>query len=211
MVLPVVVQEDYHSQLKQNQHTKSRLRRQLLSRRATLTQTERQQKSAVIASHIVGMPVFLSSHTIMVYLALPQEVQTVSIIQAARRQGKRIVVPVVEDDRLMAVELSQPTARLRRGAFGILEPEPPAAVVRPEEIQYVAVPGVAFDRRGVRLGFGKGFYDRFLVQLPATTYRCGLAFCIQMVPCVPWLPHDIRMHGVVTEQGLIPCNEDSAC
>ena len=84
-------------------------------------------------------------------------------------------------------------------------------MVRLEEIQYVAVPGIAFDRCGGRLGFGKGYYDRFLAQLPATTYTCGLAFCIQMVPCVPWLPHDIRMHGVVTEQGLIPCNKDSAC
>jgi 5-formyltetrahydrofolate cyclo-ligase len=67
------------------------------------------------------------------------------------------------------------------------------------------VPGIAFDVHGGRLGFGKGYYDRFLAQLPATTYRCGLAFSIQMVPCVPHAAHDVRMHGMVTEQGFIPC------
>jgi 5-formyltetrahydrofolate cyclo-ligase len=127
------------------------------------------------------------------------------IIIQARQSQKRIAVPVVRGRELIAVALSEIPTQLRRGPFGILEPCEPQCVIHPQEIGYIAVPGIAFDARGGRLGFGKGYYDRFLERLPATTYRCGLAFSIQMVPCVPQAPHDICMHGIVTEQGYIPC------
>src|SRR5262249_20704468 len=95
--------------------------------------------------------------------------------------------------------------QLRRGRFGILEPSGTQVVIPPEEIGYIIVPGIAFDPRGGRLGFGKGYYRRFFRQLPATTYPCGFAFCIQVVPSVPPTSHDICMHGMVTEQGFMPC------
>ena len=141
----------------------------------------------------------------MVYMALPQEVQTWQIITQARQSQKRVAVPVIRGQDLVAVTLSEALTQLRRGRFGILEPYGTLRVVDPQEIGCIAVPGIAFDARGGRLGFGKGYYDRFLRQLPVTTYRCGLAFGIQVVPCVPQAPHDICMHGIVTEQGYIPC------
>jgi len=141
----------------------------------------------------------------MVYMALPQEVQTTRIIAQARVWQKRVAVPVVHGNCLAAVELPDDPAQLRRGRFGILEPYGTQVVIPLEEIGCIMVPGVAFDYRGGRLGFGKGYYDRFLGRLPATTYRCGLAFGIQVVPCVPQTSHDICMHGIVTEQGFIPC------
>ena len=69
------------------------------------------------------------------------------------------------------------------------------------------VPGIAFDRRGRRLGFGKGYYDRFLCRLPATTHVCGLAFSLQIVHHVPDMPHDVRMQSLVTEQGVLICED----
>ena len=185
--------------------TKAELRRHLLAQRAVLTLAEIEHKSALIAEYVCGLPAFHVSHTVMMYMALPQEVQTMQIIAQARQLQKRIVVPIVRGDDLRAVELSDDPAQLRRGRFGILEPYETENVIQPQEIGYIAVPGVAFDARGGRLGFGKGYYDRFLGQLPATTYRCGLAFGIQVVPCVPQVPHDVCMHGIVTEQGCIPC------
>jgi 5-formyltetrahydrofolate cyclo-ligase len=77
--------------------------------------------------------------------------------------------------------------------------------VPPEQIDCVFVPGLAFDRHGGRLGFGGGYYDRFLCHISPLASVCGLAFGIQVVPCVPQMPHDIRMHVLVTEQGPIPC------
>lgn len=184
---------------------KAELRRHLLVQRATLTPADIAQKSAVIAAYACSLLAFCDGPTIMVYMALPQEVQTTRIIAQARLWQKRVAVPVVYGNRLAAVELPDDPTQLRRGRFGILEPYGTQVAIPPEEIGSIMVPGVAFDYRGGRLGFGKGYYDRFLAQLPATTYRCGLAFGIQIVPCVPQTSHDICMHGIVTEQGVIPC------
>ncbi|MGQ4809953.1 putative protein YqgN [Candidatus Entotheonellaceae bacterium PAL068K] len=189
---------------------KAHMRRRLLARRTALSESEIHVKSAAIATHLCAIPAFVASHTIMVYLAQAQEVQTGPIIATARRQGKRLVVPVVVGSRLMAAELSSDPALLQEGAYGIREPRWPLSVVPHEEIHCVVVPGVAFDRQGGRLGFGRGYYDRFLGHLPATACHWGLAFCLQLVPSVPRLPHDICVHGIVTEQGVIPCATHSA-
>jgi 5-formyltetrahydrofolate cyclo-ligase len=185
--------------------TKAELRRHLLAQRAMLTPVEIEKHSAVIGAYVCALPAFSVSHTIMVYMALPQEVQTRLIITQAPQSQKRVAVPVIRGRDLVAVALNEAPTQLRRGRFGILEPCGTHCVIHPQEIDCIAIPGIAFDTRGGRLGFGKGYYDRFLRQVPATTYRCGLAFGIQMVPCVPQAPHDICMHGIVTEQGCIPC------
>jgi 5-formyltetrahydrofolate cyclo-ligase len=185
--------------------TKAELRRHLLAQRAMLTPADIEQHSTVIAAYVCTLPAFRISHTIMVYMALPQEVQTMPIITQARQLQKRVAVPVVRGQDLIAVALSETPMRLQRGRFGILEPCGTSCVIHPQEIGCIVVPGIAFDTRGGRLGFGTGYYDRFLRQLPTTTYRCGLAFGIQIVPCVPQAPHDVCMHGIVTEQGCIPC------
>jgi 5-formyltetrahydrofolate cyclo-ligase len=185
--------------------TKAELRERLLAQRAMLTPAAIEQHSAVIAAYVCALPAFCVSHTVMVYMALPQEVQTRQIITQAHQSQKRVAVPVIRGQDLVAVTLSAAPTPLRRGRFGILEPGGTLRVIHPQEIGCIAVPGIAFDARGGRLGFGKGYYDRFLRQLPATTYRCGLAFGIQVVPCVPQAPHDVCMHGIVTEQGCIPC------
>src|SRR5215510_12069204 len=184
---------------------KAELRRHLLVQRAALTPADIEQKSAVIAAYACSLLAFCVSPTVMVYMALPQEVQTTQIIAQARVWQKRVAVPVVQGNSLAAVELPEDPAQLRRGRFGILEPSGIQVGIPPEEIGYIIVPGIAFDHCGGRLGFGKGYYDRFLSRLPATTYRCGLAFSIQIVPCVPQTSHDVCMHGIVTEQGFIPC------
>jgi 5-formyltetrahydrofolate cyclo-ligase len=185
--------------------TKAELRRHLLAQRAMLTPADIEQHSTVIAAYVCTLPAFRISHTIMVYMALPQEVQTMPIITQARQLQKRVAVPVVRGQDLIAVALSETPMQLQRGPFGILEPCGTPCVIHPQEIGCIVVPGIAFDTRGGRLGFGTGYYDRFLRQLPTTTYRCGLAFGIQIVPCVPQAPHDVCMHGIVTEQGCIPC------
>jgi 5-formyltetrahydrofolate cyclo-ligase len=191
--------------------TKTCLRRRLAAQRAALTASEVQRKSAAIAARVCTLSAFATSRTLMVYLALPQEVQTADIIAAARRRQQRVVVPVVQGANLMAVELPLDAAQLRRGPYGILEPCCRTAVVLLHEIDFMVIPGLAFDRQGGRLGFGKGYYDRFLGQLSTATYLCGVAFCLQIVPCVPRLPHDVRVPYIVTEQEMISCGNTAAC
>lgn len=189
------------------QQAKARLRQRLLAERATLTAAEVRHKSAKIAAEVSRLPTFQSSHTVMVYMALEQEVQTAGIIDAARHHNKRIVVPVVKGVNLVALELPLEPAQLRRGRFGILEPCLDGTIVQPDDISLIVVPGIAFDRYGGRLGFGKGYYDRFLQQVPASTYAYGLAFAMQIVPRVPRMAHDVCVHGIMTEQEFIPCQD----
>jgi 5-formyltetrahydrofolate cyclo-ligase len=137
----------------------------------------------------------------MVYMALPQEVQTADLMMYARRHHQRVAVPVVTAQGLLAVECPSQPRDFQRGADGILEPRDRSAIVPPAEIDCVLVPGVGFDPEGNRLGYGAGYYDRFLNELPATTVYGGMAFHLQMVSHIPSLSHDVPMQFVVTEQG----------
>lgn len=188
--------------------TKVHLRRHFLAQRAALSRAEIYDKSAAIAAHVRLLPAFLKSRLIMLYVSLPYEVQTPLILEQARQLHKRLALPVVRGNNLVAVELLPHEWQFRRGPYGILEPYHTTRRVSHEDIDLVFVPGIVFDRHGGRIGFGKGYYDRFLCQLTATTCICGLAFSMQMVPSVPMMPHDIRMHMLVTEQGPLSCRRD---
>ncbi len=152
----------------------------------------------------------------MAYMALPHEVQTADLILEAQRQHKRVAVPLVTQQGLVALECpplvhieggTQTGLRqFRQGPYGILEPSDTSAVIPLTEIDFVWVPGVGFDAYGTRLGYGAGYYDRFLKQLPVTTRYGGLAFHTQLVSDIPSLPHDVPMPFVVTEQGKISCS-----
>ena len=187
--------------------TKAQLRKSCLARRAALTTARRRQMNAAIAKHVCAMPAFQDSQTVMLYMALPQEAQTAAILAESRYQGKRVTVPVVKPCGLVAAELPTGQLQFQPGPFDIPEPAVSTAIIPPEDINCVMVPGLAFDRRGARLGFGKGYYDRFLCRLPATTHVCGLAFSVQIVQHVPDLPHDVRMQSLVTEQGVLLCED----
>ena len=153
------------------------------------------------------MPAFQNSHTVMLYLALPQEVQTAALLAECRRRVKQVAVPVVTERGLNAAQLQPGQTELQAGPFGILEPAAGVTIISPDEIDCVLVPGVAFDHRGARLGFGKGYYDRFLCRLPAAAHVCGLAFSPQIVEHVPESRHDVRMRWLVTDQGVRRCED----
>ena len=127
--------------------TKAELRRHLLAQRAMLTPAEIAQHSTVIAAYVCALPAFCVSHTIMVYMALPQEVQTKQIITQARQLQKRVAVPVVRGQELVAVALSEAPTQLRRGRFGILEPCGTQALSTLRRLVVLSYPGVAFDYR----------------------------------------------------------------
>src|SRR5215831_11622853 len=116
--------------------TKTELRRHCLAQRAMLTPAAIEQHSTVIAAYVCALPAFCVSHTVMVYMALPQEVQTMPIITQARQLQKRIAVPVIRGQDLVAVGLGEAPMQLRRGRFGILEPCEPQHMIHPQEIGY---------------------------------------------------------------------------
>ncbi len=129
------------------------------------------------------------------------EVRTDRILLETLRSGRRLVVPRVSGDRLEHHEIHS-LADLRAAPFGLLEPDPMAPTIEVEEIDLVAVPGVAFDRAGNRLGLGKGYYDRFLSGSRAV--KAALLYSCQLVDEVPVARHDVPMDLLITEDAVEP-------
>lgn len=175
---------------------KSLLRKQLLEARQALSPGARQAQSQAIMRRLGTLAPFRSAHVVLAYSALPAEVDVAPLLLASLAQGKVVGLPRVDGPRLDPRRWI-PTESLVRGRFGVWEPAPSATPLAPESLDLVLVPGVGFDHEGHRLGFGQGFYDRFLATLP-TAFRVGLAFREQVVPQLPVTSKDIGMDWVVT-------------
>jgi 5-formyltetrahydrofolate cyclo-ligase len=134
-----------------------------------------------------------SAQTLLLYKAKVPELSLVSLANAAFRSGKRVVMPRVEGSEL-TIHLVRGWHDLQPGAFGIAEPRGDCPFVEPEEIEFAAVPGVAWTVAGDRLGHGGGFYDKLLPNLMCP--RVGVAFDCQIVAAVPMEPHDVAVDDV---------------
>ena len=181
--------------------TKQELRQRILDHIKLQKEEDAFIKSRVICSKLLSLPVFQQAQTIMFYVSVRGEVNTFPMMEKAIEFKKRVDVPVIrkETRHLIPVEITS-LRELIPGPYGI--PEPPfdeAHALRPEDLDLVLVPGVAFDHAGNRLGRGAGYYDRFLSALPSTTPVLGLGYDLQIVPGIPGLePHDRRVTTVLT-------------
>jgi 5-formyltetrahydrofolate cyclo-ligase len=162
---------------------------------------EQRRGSKAIWRKVVRLTAFRRAATVCCYVALPYEVQTWQMIEGMLSKGKRVVVPVVRPrtKRLALSEVRDPAADLSPGAFGIWEPRRSAyRPVPAADLDLVLVPGLAFDRRGHRLGRGAGFFDRFLARLPERTATVGLAYRFQLLERLPAASHDHAVQTVLT-------------
>lgn len=186
--------------------SKNELRKSVIAARNRLVEEEIEDKSAAVAHRLLGLDEYLKAGTVMAYVDFRNEVQTGSIIRDALRRGKRVVVPVtdVPGKKLTPAQITDFPGDLAPGAWGILEPKPERLrPVPPEEIDIVIVPGVAFDTAGNRLGYGGGFYDRFLLQTRPDCVYAALAFELQVRPNVYPGEHDLPVHMLVTEDRVL--------
>lgn len=154
------------------------------------------------------MPEFHSAATIGLYVDVRDEVRTRFDLPEILCTEKRVAVPFCEQDDLHLFHLRS-MDELTVGAFGILEPREELRRqldrrIAATDLELIAVPGVAFDRSGNRLGHGFGYYDRLLVQLDSRSVLVGLAFACQIVSAIPVESHDMAMDFVVTELGVAP-------
>lgn len=188
---------------------KAELRAVALARRRNLDAKE--SRSRLIWDHLRQLPAFAQAQTICSYVALAEEVQTWSGLEEILGCGKRLVVPFCVENELHLCHIVS-LEELRPGRWGIWEPDVniralPDRLVLPEELDLVIVPGVAFDRTGGRLGWGKGYYDRLLARVPERCLSIGLAFSCQLFDRLPQLEHDVRVKAVATEEGIYFCQE----
>ena len=186
--------------------TRDLLRRDTLRRRDALTAPDRQAKSAAIAGRLLGLPAVLAARTLFTYVNFRSEVETIALINSWLASGKRVAVPLTlpAESRLAAYQITDPSHDLHPGYCRIPEPDPSLATpVEPTEIEVIVLPGSVFDCHGGRLGYGGGFYDRFLAHQAPAAIRIGLAFELQVTDSLPLLAHDQRLHALVTEERVL--------
>jgi 5-formyltetrahydrofolate cyclo-ligase len=165
--------------------------------------------SQAICCRIRQLAAWKSATTILFYTSVRDEVRTIELMEESLASGQCVIVPCCVGDDLELIQITSMT-ELVPGAYGI--PEPEAGLRQDEyrciplsEIDLVLVPGVAFDRQGGRIGYGRGFYDRLLSRLPPNCLRVGLAFACQIVPCIPMQPHDQPIDVLICESETIEC------
>jgi 5-formyltetrahydrofolate cyclo-ligase len=188
----------------QVQSLKRRLRREAQQLRRQ--QPDKDGLSRVIWDRVMSTDRCAAAASMMVYANLPSEVRTLDYLPALRARGKRIALPFCAGDELHLFAWES-LDELSPGAMNILEPRDelrhrPDRRMAIEQIDLVLAPGVAFDRRGGRLGYGKGYYDRLLRRVRPDALVAGLAFECQLVEAIPVTPRDVAMDLVVTEKAI---------
>jgi 5-formyltetrahydrofolate cyclo-ligase len=187
-------------------NTKKKMRKKMLDLRASLGPADIAKKSSLVQKLLFDLPEFRQAQVVMFYVSFRSEVKTGEMIQAALDLDKKIVVPAVSSDR-QALEpyFIDSLDQLTPGTYGVPEPKSREKRADSGSIDLITVPGCAFDPEGFRLGYGGGYYDRFLGQ-DQNAAAVGLAFELQMVPKVPALkPHDLPVDLIVTEKRVIRC------
>lgn len=182
---------------------KEQLREDLRQRRRALPPAERAAKSDAIRERLTELSLLADADTIFLYLAVDNEVDTRPLLDALLETEKRIAVPAVDGDSMIAARL-QDTDALERGPFDVPQPWDPAEKeVAPDDIDVSIVPGIAFDDAGNRIGRGEGYYDRFLARTDDTAV--GLAYAFQLVERIDTDPWDVPVDRIVTEERVITC------
>ena len=179
------------------------LRTEIKTKLASLGEEGLKEKSAALELRFLESPEFNVADSILVYISFQKEPETREVIKKALALKKKVYAPKVEGDFICVCELHS-LDNLKPGKFGIHEPSGETKCdVR--EFDLVIVPGLAFDLHGNRLGRGGGFYDRLLSSTNAEFI--AFAFEEQIVPAIPTLEHDIKVHKIFTDKRVIECQE----
>lgn len=174
---------------------KSTLRQEIRQRKRQFTGEQLRELSFPILQRLLSHPRIRQANTILLYHSLSDEVHTHDLIEQLFNEGKIILLPVVIDHEHLEIRRYEGKENLRQGAMNISEP---AGMLYPtlSRIDVAVIPGMGFDAEGNRLGRGKGYYDRFLCQIPQA-YKIGICFDFQKVDYVPTQVNDIKVDEVI--------------
>ena len=183
---------------------KKALRKQIIQKRLTLSDTERSQASDAVFQLLVSLEMITQAKTVSSFVTFGAEIQTDAINHWLLEQKKCLVLPYISPvEKEMTFHEVHNLEELILNDFGILEPVPTIhKVITIGEIDCVITPGVAFDNQGYRLGYGGGFYDRFFSQIEKTIPKIGIAFECQLVESLPVASYDMPINHLITEKGI---------
>lgn len=180
---------------------KLRVREILRARKEAMTPQERLEKSLRICSHLAGR--IRDGETVMVYSSKEKEVNTGPLISRLLERGVPVVVPIiVREDVSLRLSYLRDVSALVPSTFGVPEPIGAEIPATGEDVDTIVLPMLGFDRSGARIGYGAGYYDRFLARNPHLR-KIGVAFASQECPDLPVDENDIRMDCIITEDGVV--------
>ncbi len=189
--------------------TKKELRSEILKKRDLIPPEVREVKNRLIRERFLGLDEYRTADTVMLFASFRTEVDTFEIITTALGDGKRVVLPRVDrETKVLRLYLINNISDLEKGYMGISEPKPVAdREVNAEDLDLIMLPGVAFDDRGGRLGYGGGYYDRLIGGIINRPPLIAVAYEEQIVEEVPTAEHDIKVDMIVTDRRVIKITE----
>jgi 5-formyltetrahydrofolate cyclo-ligase len=180
---------------------KAELRALMRALRAAVPEEERLRLARAVEEGLFALPDMRSARTVLLFYSFGSEVETSGMAERIHSERKRLLLPYLEAERMEAGEVL-PDDELVPSAYGPREPARRVAV-DPAEVDVVIAPGLAFDREGYRLGYGGGYYDRYLHRMGSRAVRIGIGFAGQLVERVPRERGDERLDLIVTNTGVV--------
>ena len=183
---------------------KRSIRAQFLAERKTRSKAFCLDSSRLIQQRLVAEEVFAKARTVALYSPVYNEVATGLVAGKALKLGKALAYPRVYGDNLEFIVVHS-LDELFPGTFGVLEPAG-HEVIKLSDLELVVVPGVVFDKRGHRLGYGRGYYDRTLTRCSKDCTKVGFAYDFQVVETLPSAEHDEELSILITEENTLRFN-----
>jgi len=178
---------------------KDAVRREFLQRRESLKAEFRSRSDRGIIRNLLSLKELHEARTALFYSPVRGEPDLTPLIKSFLKNRGEVVFPKVVGDQLIPYAVNS-LNHLRRGRFGILEPVK-GREIAPEDLDVALIPGITFDRRGYRIGFGKGYYDRLLSRIRGL--KIGVAYSFQVLERVPRDPWDVPVDVIVTESEIL--------
>lgn len=186
--------------------TKSELRREILKIRSNMDNNDAAKKSYVIIDKLKNTEEYKFSNTIMVYMDFKNEVNTKKFVSEMLCEGKKVIIPYTDMENVVVIPIKIDSLNnLVYSRYGYLEPSA-QMISKPfdvEKIDLIIVPGVVFDKKKNRIGFGKGYYDKLLHNKRDDAKSIALAYDFQVLDDIPSEKHDIKMDKIITETLII--------
>lgn len=186
---------------------KKALRKEMIQKRRSMKDEIWHEKSRDILERITTLNLLENADYVMIFMDFRKEVETKPIIEWLWHNNRQVVIPrVKKGSPILELCLIDSFADMDLSPLGILEPKASHdTFVKPDQIDFVFMPGVAFTESGERLGYGGGYYDQLIPLMKATVPKIALAFDLQIVDSLPVEDHDIRIDGIITESKFITC------
>lgn len=185
---------------------KEALRERARAIRSKVSEEAAAKASEAVSRELIEAIDWSKARSLLAYAPIQSEIDPSGVVEAFWRRGRAVAFPAVEPKaRRLLPRRATSWAELRPGPYGIPEPSPASPALPARAIDVVLIPGLAFDRRGYRLGYGGGYYDRFLPHLRPGALKVGLTYAELLWDALPVEPHDQAVDWVATEEGIHRC------